>query len=77
MIGWIKKKTCSHEYYLQDLHRFDDETVVGKCSKCGGVFSAAYGLALPGKLVGYRYIPCKTCSGTGKVKDYPHQEQQS
>lgn len=60
---------CSHEFYLQDIHRFNDETVVGLCLKCDGVFRAAYGLALPGQLVGYRKKPCAVCDGTGKVND--------
>jgi hypothetical protein len=56
-----------HKFYLDDLHRFDDETVVGVCHKCRRAFVATCGLNLPGVLDGRKPAPCPTCSGTGSV----------
>lgn len=52
---------CRHEYYLDDIHRFDDELVAGLCHKCGGVFTANCGLNLNGSLIGFKLKPCPTC----------------
>lgn len=55
-----------HEFYLDDLHRFDEQIVVGICHKCRKPFLADCGLHLPGQLIGRKPLPCETCQGTGK-----------
>lgn len=54
MFDWIKRKTCRHGFYLGDLKRISDDEVRAVCHKCGGTYTAPYGLALPGSLDGFR-----------------------
>lgn len=49
---------CSHGFFYEDIEVMEDNTpdryVKGCCHKCRGIFTADYGLALPGTLDGYR-----------------------
>jgi hypothetical protein len=65
-VNWFRSKVCAHVFDSCNLHRFRDDVVAGMCWKCEKVFTAPYGLALPGTL-GCKAIQCPTCNGVGKV----------
>lgn len=49
MLTRLKQWLCSHRYDLKDLQPRDSAGLVHcRCYKCGGIFTAEYGLALPG-----------------------------
>jgi hypothetical protein len=53
---------CSHEFYGYDLKPRDESGLVSwKCSKCGKVFKAEYGLKIldNGKCMGGWGVKCK------------------
>lgn len=44
-----------HTFYLDDLSQRDETGMVScTCSRCNERFTAEYGLALPGKWIGWR-----------------------
>ena len=53
---WWFKRRCSHEFYLDDITRVNEDLVTGRCHKCEKVFKAPYGLALPGIIGGRRQL---------------------
>lgn len=64
---WLRCLFSGHRFYLDDLHRFDDSTVVGMCHRCRRAFIAFCGLDLPGRLWGFKPKQCPSCNGTGRV----------
>lgn len=64
---WLRCVFSRHRFYVDDLHRFDDETVVGVCHRCRRAYVAHCGLDLPGVLDGLRPATCVTCKGAGTV----------
>lgn len=49
---------CRHGFFYDDIQIIEpntaDQYVKACCHKCRGIFTADYGLALPGALDGYR-----------------------
>lgn len=64
----IRQLFCSHKVYIDELHRFDDATVVGYCHKCRKPLLASCGLEMPAQLDGRRPLKCEACDGTGVKK---------
>lgn len=65
----LRQLLCSHEVYIDELHRFENypgSPVVSICHKCEKPLKADCGLHLNARLVGYRPKPCEACNGTGK-----------
>lgn len=62
----LRQLFCAHAVYIDELHRFNDETVVGFCHKCRKPLLADCGLHMNAKLDGRRPAPCETRKGTGK-----------
>lgn len=58
ILAKIRTWFCSHAFYYEDIEVMEDGTadryVKGICHKCRGIFTADYGLALPGSIDGYR-----------------------
>lgn len=55
LIQWARSQLCSHEFFIDDITPRDTFGMVScKCHKCQREFKASYGLALPGKWIGWR-----------------------
>lgn len=54
----IRVVFCHHGFFFEDIEIMErgtaDQYVTGCCHKCRGIFTADYGLALPGSIDGYR-----------------------
>jgi hypothetical protein len=57
---WLKKKLCNHSYFIEELHRFNDDVVAAPCFKCGTILSADCGLNIDAKIE-RRDQWCQTC----------------
>lgn len=48
---WLRRRFCSHECRVDDIRRLSRNMVEAPCVKCGAPLRAAFGLALPCKLI--------------------------